>query len=195
MPRLERPRVAGTNRQPGSSSALGEGKPIACILSPLLQDRRGRSAATSAGTLPVATLRSLITLGSPMAKLARRTRWIWIGRIFAAVIVAGLIVWLALAGWDDAVKIASVIGGIAAVVMLIAPYVFPLPQRTSGAASGVVTVLDSGEATATNGGRANSGVEQPESGRTLRVERSGDATSEGQGSVTNTGIVQRPSQS
>ncbi|MFE9690645.1 hypothetical protein [Micromonospora sp. NPDC005806] len=49
-------------------------------------------------------------------------------------------------------------------------------------------VEDSGKATATGGGRANTGLEATGDDRPAQVLRSGDATADGPGSVANTGV-------
>jgi hypothetical protein len=55
----------------------------------------------------------------------RRSGWIWGGRIAAAVVLAGLAVYLASVGLDKADKLASVLSLLVAVVALIAPYLLP----------------------------------------------------------------------
>ncbi len=49
-------------------------------------------------------------------------------------------------------------------------------------------VTDSGNATATGGGHASTGIAGAASDRTAHVTRSGDARADGQGSVANTGV-------
>ncbi|KKJ93323.1 hypothetical protein LQ51_30460 [Micromonospora sp. HK10] len=122
----------------------------------------------------------------------RSWRWRWAGRALFAVIVVGLVVYLARVGWDQADKRASSIGAVLALLALGAPYLLP---STGG---GVVLaeperVEDSGTAEATGGGRANTGVDSVDGAeRPARVVRSGDARADGPGSVANTGIVRRP---
>jgi hypothetical protein len=57
--------------------------------------------------------------------MRRRSGWIWGGRIAAVVIIAGLAVYLASVGLDNADKLASVFGLLVAVAALIAPYLLP----------------------------------------------------------------------
>lgn len=52
----------------------------------------------------------------------RSAGWIWAGRVVAAVIVAGLAVYLVSVGLERADKIASVLGALAAVTALVLPY-------------------------------------------------------------------------
>ena len=54
------------------------------------------------------------------------------------------------------------------------------------------SVEDTGDATATRGGEANTGVQSTDVARPARVAGSGDARADGPGSVANTGIQHRP---
>lgn len=70
--------------------------------------------------------------------MPRRTAgWIWTGRVLAALIVAGLAVYLVSVGLEKADKIASMIGALAAVSALLAPYLLrpPEPEPTSRGSS------------------------------------------------------------
>ncbi|GAA2099956.1 hypothetical protein GCM10009801_72060 [Streptomyces albiaxialis] len=72
----------------------------------------------------------------------------------------------------------------------IAALVWALLQSPAAAPQPGIVVTDTGKAEATGGGRASSGVRGPrEAGNgPMRVERTGDATSDGSGSSANTGI-------
>lgn len=127
----------------------------------------------------------------------RSVRWVWAGRVVFGVIVVGLVVYLFAVGLDRADKVGSSIGGVVAVAALLAPY---LLARSGGedAVSGDATVdaavvEDSGDASATGGGEANSGVETAEAeDSAVRVVRSGKAVADGPGSVANTGVRRSP---
>ncbi|GAB3004729.1 hypothetical protein GCM10027184_72480 [Saccharothrix stipae] len=115
----------------------------------------------------------------------------WAGRVVFGLIVAGLAVYLFKVGLDDADKLGSSIGGVAAVAALLAPYL--LPRREEDAVPDEVVVEDSGDADATGGGEANTGVETVDGDPgTVRVTRSGNAVADGPGSVANTGVRRRP---
>jgi len=63
-------------------------------------------------------------------RVPKRSRtWILGGRVFAALIVGGLIGYLIHVGLDKADKISSVIGGLSALVALVAPLLLPSPDR------------------------------------------------------------------
>lgn len=131
--------------------------------------------------------------------VARSTRWVWVGRGVFGATVAGLAVYLVVVGLDEADKLGSSIGGVVAVVALLAPYLLP-PARGKedvvvfdDAESGGVVVEDSGDAEATGGGEANTGAEATKDDTgTVRVTRSGKAVASGPGSVANTGVRSDP---
>ncbi|MEU4447739.1 hypothetical protein AB0K14_07230 [Actinosynnema sp. NPDC050801] len=105
--------------------------------------------------------------------------------------MAGLAVYLFKVGLEDADKLGSSIGGVAAVAALLAPYL--LPRREEAAVPDEVVVEDSGDADATGGGEANTGAETVDGDTgTVRVTRSGNAVADGPGSVANTGVRRRP---
>jgi hypothetical protein len=54
-----------------------------------------------------------------------RLSWIWVGRIAAVVVTAGLIAYLSLVGLNKADKLASVLGLLVAVAALVVPYLLP----------------------------------------------------------------------
>ncbi|MGV9841921.1 hypothetical protein ACWDUB_07365 [Streptomyces fungicidicus] len=72
----------------------------------------------------------------------------------------------------------------------VAALVWALLQSSTSHSQGGFVVADTGRAEATGGGRASSGVRRPrEAGNgSIRVERTGDATSDGTGSNANSGI-------
>ena len=55
----------------------------------------------------------------------RRLKWVWVARIVAILVLAGLAVYLSLVGLDKADKLASVLGLLIAVATLVAPYLVP----------------------------------------------------------------------
>lgn len=131
--------------------------------------------------------------------VARSKRWVWVGRGVFGVIVAGLVVYLVTVGLDKADKLGSTVGGVVAVVALVAPYLWP---RAGGREDVVVSdevgtdkvvVEDSGDAEAKGGGEANTGAETaPDDTGTVRVTKSGKAVANGPGSVANTGVRRVP---
>jgi hypothetical protein len=92
---------------------------------------------------------------------------------------------------DTADKLASSIGVVIALAALLAPYLLPAPQPGGPPMPDPDRVEDSGAATATAGGRANTGLAT--TGRTgpAQVSRSGEARADGTGSSANTGIQRR----
>jgi len=113
------------------------------------------------------------------------------------VIVGGLTVYLFVVGLDKADKVGSSIGGVAAVVALVGPYLLPRSRGedpvSDEARAGEVVVEDSGDARAIGGGEANTGAEVVEDDAgTVRVTRSGTAVADGPGSMANTGVRRVP---
>lgn len=106
--------------------------------------------------------------------------------VISCVLVAGLGVWLAMARWDDANKvaaIASALGAVAAVgVAVWAAVRRPQSQKS-------LTVSDTGRAIANYGGTAITGVSgrADHSERSVQVKRTGNATASGDGSAV-TGV-------
>lgn len=101
--------------------------------------------------------------------------------VVTSLAVAGLGGWFALAQWDQANKIAtmtSAIGAVAAVGVAVWAVL-----RGPGVRS--VRAMDTGTATATAGGSANSGIRGKPTGQ-AQAERTGNARSEG--GDANTGI-------
>lgn len=119
----------------------------------------------------------------------RTSGWVWAGRIVAVLVLAGLGVYLVRVGLDTADKLASSIGVLVAVAALLAPYLLPPPP--GGPVSDPDRVEDSGAATATAGGRANTGAQTTADAGPAQVSRSGDARADGPGSSANTGIQRR----
>ena len=122
----------------------------------------------------------------------RGRRWIWAGRITAVVILAGLAGYLAWAGLDTASEVGSSISGVIALAALLAPYLLPAPQPAGPSRPDPARVEDSGAATATAGGQANTGLQTTGGSGPAQVSRSGDARADGPGSVANTGIQRQP---
>ena len=130
-------------------------------------------------------------------RVPSRQQLVWVGRAIFVVIVAGLGVYLWTSGLDKADKLGSSIGCVLALAALAGPYLLPQPQRDAvpGAPAQDSTAQDSavlhgsGDAQATSGGVANSGIDI-DSGETGSgwVTRSGQAVADGASSVANTGI-------
>jgi hypothetical protein len=111
------------------------------------------------------------------------------------VIVVGLVVYLSVVGLDKADKLSSSIGGVVALGALLAPYL--LRSRMGDVVDSddtvdEIAVTDSGEAEATGGGAANTGVETSEDTGSIRVNRSGKAVAKGPDSVANSGVRRLP---
>lgn len=113
----------------------------------------------------------------------------WAGRAVFGVIVVALVVYLAVVGLDEADKVAGSIGAVLALIALGAPYLLPPPAQGSPDPD---RVEDTGGASATGGGQANTGLQAPGDDRPGQVTRSGDATADGPGSRANTGIQRGP---
>ena len=122
----------------------------------------------------------------------RGRRWIWAGRIIAVVILTGLAGYLAWAGLDTAGKVASSISVVIALAALLATYLLPVPQQAGPPVPDRDSVEDSGAATATAGGQANTGLQTARGTKPAQVSQSGDAGADGPGSVANTGIQRQP---
>jgi hypothetical protein len=122
----------------------------------------------------------------------RDPRWIWAGRITAVVILAGLTGYLAWAGLDTAGKVASSISVVIALAALLTPYLLPVPQPGGPPMPNRDYVEDTGAATATAGGQANTGLQTTRRTGPAQVSRSGDARADGRGSIASTGIQHYP---
>lgn len=105
-----------------------------------------------------------------------------------AGLVAVLGVLLAVAGWDDANKIAVVVSTLAAVAGVGVAIWAGLPAVSAVSGRGT-RVSRTGRAAAGAGGRANSGVYGPASSLSgdVTVDRTGDADASGGGDA-NTGV-------
>lgn len=122
----------------------------------------------------------------------RGVRWIWVGRIAAVVILAGLSGYLVWAGLTTASEVAGSVSVVIALAALLAPYLLPVAQPASAPAPDPDIVEDSGAATATAGGQANTGIQGAGDSGPAKVARSGDARADGPGSTANTGIRRQP---
>lgn len=129
--------------------------------------------------------------------LSRGCRSIWAGRLIAMVVLGGTAVYLARVGLDKADKVASSIGLLIAVAALVAPYLLPQTTDWRGQLMSVHEeepnhVEESGNATASGGGYANSGVDVADEDQgAAKVIKSGDARADDAGSIANTGITRR----
>jgi hypothetical protein len=63
----------------------------------------------------------------------RRPNWVWVARIVAVLVLAGLATYLSLVGLDKADKLASVLGLLVAVATLVAPYLVSSADRNDSA--------------------------------------------------------------
>jgi hypothetical protein len=117
---------------------------------------------------------------------------VWAGRVVFGVIVAGLVVYLVVVGLEKADKVSSGIGAVLALIALGALYLLPPPPWGGASLSELDRVENTGKASATGGGQANTGLRVVGDSRPTRVSRSGDATASGPGSVANTGIERIP---
>ncbi|MFC4066261.1 hypothetical protein [Actinoplanes subglobosus] len=101
--------------------------------------------------------------------------------------IVGLVAYFVVVGLDKADKIASTIGVVLAALALGGPYLLP-PQKNGNAPAPTMVVEGSGSATATGGGRANTGVQHRGDDSGAQVRSSGDARADGPGSNANTGV-------
>jgi hypothetical protein len=126
--------------------------------------------------------------------MARRSRrLVLIGRVVAAIVLAGLAVYLVRAGLDKADKLASSIGLLVAALALVAPYLVPASSDQPAPRNPTAVVEDTGDAKATAGGFASTGVVTTgEDDGPTQVRNTGDATADGPASVANTGKIHRP---
>lgn len=111
------------------------------------------------------------------------------GRVVFGVLVMGLIVYLVRVGLDDADKVASSIAAVLALVALGAPYLLPSPTNDSPV--DIDLAENTGNADATGGGQANTGVDSTDDGRPAQVRQSGDARADGRGTTANSGVWRR----
>ncbi|MEU0634192.1 hypothetical protein [Streptomyces sp. NPDC005989] len=106
--------------------------------------------------------------------------------VVAVVLTASTPIFWLLDNPNTGQLVAASVQGATGIVALVWALV---QSPTSNLRTGVV-VADTGRAKATGGGRASTGVRRPqEAGNVpIRVERTGDATSEGPGSSASTGV-------
>ncbi len=57
----------------------------------------------------------------------RSRRWIWTGRLVGGLVICAVAIYLFTSGLDKADKVASVIGALAGLAALVAPYLLPSP--------------------------------------------------------------------
>jgi hypothetical protein len=120
----------------------------------------------------------------------RARRWIWVGRAVAALSVAGLASSLFAVGWNTAGQLGSAAAAVVALAGLLTPYLLPPPpsQPEGSPSPGMDRVDRSGNARASSGGQANTGMQNTGGAGSWQVRGSGDAQADGPGSVANTGI-------
>jgi hypothetical protein len=99
--------------------------------------------------------------------------------VLSCVVVGALGAWFAVARWDDANKVAAVASALGAVVA-VGVAVWAALRTAPGNA---ITVRRTGRAEARGGGSATTGVRGRVDG-TVRVERTGDAVSDGGDATT-----------
>lgn len=122
--------------------------------------------------------------------MPRRSRlWIWTGRIICAVIVAALVVYLTTAKLDTADKVGSCISAVLALAALGAPYLLRPPTGGDMPVTDTAVAEHTGEAQATSGGQANTGVMSGGNDRPARASNTGAARADGLGSVANSGVL------
>ena len=128
--------------------------------------------------------------GSYVARVAGMSqRRIWTGRMMAITLLVVAVIYMARVGLSTASMLGGAVGGVATLVALIAPYLWPRrPSVDSRSVSTPHYVQDTGVANATNGGAAITGTQVGEDSRPLHVHRSGDACAYGSGSVAVSGI-------
>ncbi len=104
--------------------------------------------------------------------------------IVTCVLVAGLGMWLTLARWDDANKVATSVSALGAVAAVgVAVWAVVRAPRSGGS----IVVSESGRASATSEGSAVTGVSGKASVDigSIRAERTGDAEASGGGNATS----------
>lgn len=112
-----------------------------------------------------------------MAMSARR-----VALLATCLTVAGLAGWFAVAKWEQASRVATVVSALAAVAAVGVAVWAALPRSDER----TVQVSDTGSATAGRGGTATSGLTGPVAGLSgrIEVERTGPADASGGGNAT-----------
>jgi hypothetical protein len=102
--------------------------------------------------------------------------------LVTCLVVAGLAGWFAVAKWEQASRVATVVSALAAVAVVGVAVWAALP----GADKPAVRVSDTGPATAGRGGTATSGLTGKVAGLSgrIEVERTGHADASGGGNAT-----------
>jgi hypothetical protein len=102
--------------------------------------------------------------------------------LVTCLVVAGLAGWFAVARWEQASRVATVVSALAAVAAVGVAVWAALP----GADRRMVRVSNTGPATAGLGGTATSGLTGPAAGLrgTVEVDRTGHADASGGGNAT-----------
>jgi hypothetical protein len=127
-----------------------------------------------------------------MFVLRRDRQWVWVGRVVAVLVLVGLSAYLARVGLDDADKLASSMSVVVAVAALLVPYLLPPPQSRGTPVPEPDRAEDTGNATGTGGGWANTG-HSPLTAAGGAGDADGRRGCAGrQGSIANTGIQRRP---
>jgi hypothetical protein len=122
----------------------------------------------------------------------RSPRLIGTGRVVFGVATVALIIYFAAVGLEKADRFGSVISALLALCALGAPYLLPSPDARSATRPGPDRAEDTGNATASGGGQANTGLQTSSASDAAQVVGSGDAAAHGPGSVANTGILRQP---
>ncbi|MFD1364155.1 hypothetical protein [Actinoplanes sichuanensis] len=123
-------------------------------------------------------------------------RWVITAAVLFVAALSGWAVFLSGRGPANADRWVTVVGFFGTTVLAAGSFAAgwsasrsPASARQAAAADRVAA---SGAADASGGGRANTGIEGYGDGRTAQVNRSGDATARGPGSVANTGVSRTP---
>ncbi|MFC4068649.1 hypothetical protein [Actinoplanes subglobosus] len=124
-----------------------------------------------------------------------RTPMVITATVLLAAALTGWAVFLSGQGLENADRWVTVVGFFVTTILAAGSFAAgwsasrpPAPRQPASADR----VTDSGTAHAGEGGRASTGIETCGDGRTAEVNRSGDATARGPGSVANTGVSRQP---
>jgi hypothetical protein len=119
----------------------------------------------------------------------RHPLWVWIGRAVFVAVGLALVLYLVRVGLDRADKVASSVGVVFALCALVAPYLLPAPASENEPSTvGSDRAVDTGDAIATDGGYAGTGVQLVGGNRPTHASGTGSARAQGPGSVANTGV-------
>ena len=122
----------------------------------------------------------------------RRTRGkLWVGRVAASLVMAGLAVYLVWAGLDKADKVSSCLSLLLAAGLALAPYLLPAAEGEQRRVE-LDRVEGTGTSVAEGGATAVSGAQVTEGSGPVRVKDTGDADAKGHESTAVSGIQRLP---